>query len=120
MPSPSVSTVPSRLSLMPSPSLSRSYGSGRVVPSVFGGVKPPFVEIGTPSASTDPSTLPSASISVPFDSMTSEMPSLSESGSKRFGIPSPSVSQSGAAGEQAAASAVSTRPSLSSSKSFIS
>ena len=120
MPSPSVSTVPSRLSGMPSPSLSRSYGSGRVVPSVFGGVKPPFVELGTPFASTVPSTLPSPSTSVPLDSLTSLIPSLSESGSKRFGIPSPSVSQSGAVGEQTPASTVSNRPSLSSSASSIS
>jgi hypothetical protein len=45
----------SKESEMPSPSLSVSYGSERVVPSVFGGVKPPFVELGMPFASTVPS-----------------------------------------------------------------
>ena len=126
MPSPSVSTGAfgfgplSKESEMPSPSLSVSYGSGRVVPSVFGGVSPPLVELGTPSASTVPSTLPSPSTSVPLDSRTSLMPSLSASGSMRFGMPSPSVSQSAAEGEQAAASTVSRMPSLSSSRSSVS
>ena len=126
MPSPSVSTGAfpfgpfSKASEIPSPSLSVSYGSGKVVPSVLGGVKPPFVELGTPSASTAPSTFPSPSTSVPLDSLTSEMPSLSLSGSRRFGMPSKSVSQSGAEGEQTPASTVSTIPSLSSSRSLIS
>ena len=110
----------SKASEIPSPSLSVSYGSGKVVPSVFGGVKPPPVELGTPFASTPPSTFPSPSTSVPLDSLTSEIPSLSLSGSKRFGMPSPSVSQSALVGEQTPASTVSTRPSLSSSKSSMS
>ena len=124
--SPSVSTGAFPLapfsiaSGIPSPSESMSYGLVPPVPSVFGGVRPPFADVGTPSASTPPSTLPSLSESVPPASFTSEMPSLSESESKRFGIPSPSVSQFGLAGKQAAASTVSKIPSLSSSKSTVS
>ena len=41
---------------------------------------------------TVPSALPSLSASVPPDSITSGIPSLSESKSKWFGIPSPSAS----------------------------
>ena len=67
-----------------------------------------------------PSTFPSLSKSVPFDSITSGMPSLSLSGSNLFGIPSPSVSQSGAEGTHAVASIVSSMPSLSSSASSVS
>ena len=102
---------------MPSPSESISYGLEPPVPSVFGGVIPPLADIGTPLTSTPPSTLPSLSVSIPPASFTSEIPSLSESESKRFGIPSPSVSQLRLAGVQAAASNVSIIPSLSSSKS---
>ena len=105
---------------IPSPSESKSYGFDPPVPSVFGGVNPPFVDKGTPLASMPPSTFPSLLVSVPPASLTSDIPSLSESGSKRFGIPSPSVSQFGSTGEQAAASTVSKIPSLSSSKSFTS
>ena len=102
---------------MPSPSESKSYGLLLPVPSVLGGVKPPFAEAGTPLLSTAPSARPSLSTSVPLDSVMSFIPSPSESKSKRFGIPSPSVSQSTADGLQAAASTVSKMPSLSSSES---
>ena len=105
---------------MPSPSESTSYGFEAPVPSVFGGVNPPLDATGTPLASTAPSTFPSKSVSIPPDSFTSLMPSLSESESKRFGMPSPSISQFGSTGEQAAASTVSKIPSLSSSKSITS
>ena len=124
MPSPSRSTgalplVPfSIASVIPSPSESRSYGFGLASPSVFGGVTPPLDDCGIPLASTLPSTLPSPLVSVPFDSLASEIPSLSESGSNRFGIPSPSVSQSTDAGLQIPFSTVSRIPSLSSSKSI--
>ena len=126
MPSRSVSTgvLPlapfSIASEIPSPSLSVSYGSVKVVPSVFGGVTPPFELVGIPFVSTVPSTFPSPSVSVPLDSITSGMPSLSLSESILFGMPSPSVSQSGADGVHAAASTVSKIPSLSSSASLIS
>ena len=105
---------------MPSPSESVSYGLLLPVPSVLGGVKPPFAEAGTPLLSTAPSARPSLSPSVPLDSVMSLIPSPSESKSKRFGIPSPSVSQSTADGLQAAASTVSKIPSLSSSVSTVS
>ena len=90
------------------------------MPSVLGGVTPPFEFVGTPFESTPPSTFPSPLRSVPLDSITSLIPSLSLSGSIRLGIPSPSVSQSGAVGVHAAASTVSNIPSLSSSESLIS
>ena len=105
---------------IPSPSLSVSYGSVNVVPSVLGGVTPPLELLGTPFASTPPSTFPSPSVSVPLDSITSLIPSLSLSGSNLFGIPSESVSQSTAVGEQTPDSTASVIPSLSSSKSSIS
>ena len=59
-------------------------------------------------------------MSVPLDSITSGIPSLSLSASILFGIPSPSVSQFGAVGVQTAASVTSVMPSLSSSESLIS
>ena len=125
MVSPSVSTglfllAPfSIASEIPSASESTSYGFAFPSPSVSTGVNPPLADCGTPLASTAPSALPSLSASVPPASITSLMPSLSESISKRFGIPSPSVSQFGSAGEQAAFSTESKIPSLSSSKSSV-
>ena len=87
---------------------------------MLGGVTPPFEFVGTPFASTPPSTFPSPSISVPLDSITSGIPSLSLSESNLFGMPSPSVSQSTAVGEQTPDSTASVIPSLSSSKSLVS
>ena len=124
MVSPSVSTglfplAPfSIASEIPSASESTSYGFAFPSPSVSTGVNPPLADCGTPLASTAPSALP-LSASVPPASITSLMPSLSESISKRFGIPSPSVSQFGSAGLQAAFSTESKIPSLSSSKSSV-
>ena len=122
MPSLSVSAnvapVPfSMASLIPSPSLSVSYGFVLPVASVFGGDKPPEADAGIPLIFTAPSALPSLSESVPPASITSLIPSPSLSVSRRFGIPSPSVSQSTAEGVHAAASNVSKMPSLSSSES---
>ena len=57
---------------------------------------PLVVELGTPLDNPVvpalPSALPSLSVSVPPDSITSGIPSLSESKSKWLGIPSPSLS----------------------------
>ena len=103
---------------MPSPSESKSYASNLPSPSVSGGVKPPFAAKGTPFASTAPSTFPSPLASIPLDSRTSVNPSPSESRSKLFGIPSPSVSHVIDEGEHAAFSTVSKIPSLSSSRSI--
>ena len=111
---------PSITSEIPSPSASKSYGFDPRVPSVSGGVKPPDAEEGTPLESEAPSAFPSKSASTPPPSSTSEMPSPSESKSKRFGMPSPSVSQVVTAGEQAAFSTLSKIPSLSLSKSALS
>ena len=64
--------------------------------SVFVGVLPVPAELGTPFVVSVlpefPSALPSLFTSVPPDSITSVIPSLSESRSKEFGIPSPSKS----------------------------
>ena len=67
------------------------------------------VELGVPSA------IPSLLASTPPASITSFTPSLSESKSNRFGMPSPSVSAM-----NCPSSTVSKIPSLSSSKSVIS
>ena len=85
-----------------------------------GGVTPPLEDVGTPFASTAPSILPFPSISIPFDSLASVIPSPSLSKSKLLGKPSPSVSQLADGVEQAAFSIVSKIPSLSSSKSALS
>ena len=105
---------------MPSLSESKSYASNFPSPSVSGGVNPPLAAKGTPLVSTDPSTFPSPLASIPLDSKTSVNPSPSESRSKLFGIPSPSVSQVIDEGAHAAFSTVSKMPSLSSSKSIAS
>ena len=102
---------------MPSPSESTSYGLRFPSPSVSKGIIPPLDELGTPFPFTEPSILPSPSVSIPFDSLASVMPSLSESKSKLLIIPSPSVSQLTILGKQAAFSTISIIPSLSSSKS---
>ena len=105
---------------MPSPSESTSYGFFFPSPSASAGDNPPFADIGTPLTSTPPSTFPSPSTSIPPDSMASLIPSPSESKSKLFGIPSPSVSQVEEEGVQAANSTESKIPSLSLSKSKLS
>ena len=117
----SLGFVPSAFSVAsetPSPSASISYGFCLPSPSVSGGVNPPFAANGIPLASTPPSTLPSPLASNPPASNTSDKPSPSESRSKLFGMPSPSVSQVIEEGEHAAFSTVSKMPSLSSSKSI--
>ena len=59
-----------------------------------GGVKPPLAAVGIPFASIGPSIFPSPLVSIPFDSLTSVNPSLSES--KSYGLRLPSLSVSGA------------------------